>query len=316
MENRRDKSSFNKVFNIGLPLQTNRNEFYDFISSYKEYIHSIYFSLPLGDRFHTREIICNQFKNEETINLFWDLLKMVQEAGIKLELLFNTYHLTDNDFIVSQEMIQRYNIHIDFVALLDSYYNKVKELFPAATYVYSFNNFYNFKSSDTINKIVENYDYCVLGRSHIRNNDLFKMLSSNGVNVVLLLNNGCSFNCLTCRKSNLCNAVFLNNLKEYDINYLYALQSVMPFELHNGIINKNFVKLYKIASRSGDIDYLKKCMDSYINNRTFDYINESPQNYLLWCRLRHIGAFADNLDIKEILANKESIIGRPIGVIK
>ena len=303
-----------KQFNIGLSLDTSLHEYINFLHRNKKYIHSIYFSLPLGDKFHTRKIIAKQFESNATRELFWGLLNVIKDTGINIELVLNTYTLTENDIWTAKQLLDSHKISIDSVSILDEYYDVVIKAFPNIPLVYSFNNNSNFHDPKKIDLLAQKYDSCVLGRSFLRDNNVFDAIKKTTTTVILLLNNGCSFNCLTCRKANKCKDIFQYNLKKYDIEYLYSLQSIMPFELYDGTLDLSLIDIFKISNRSSGIAYLQKCLDSYINNSTIEYLKTSKRNFSLWCRLRHISEYCDKFDLKKILKYKEEILGHQVNV--
>lgn len=73
----------------------------------------------------------------------------------------------------------------------------------------------------------------------------------------------------------------------------------MPFELYDGTLDLSLIDIFKISNRSSGIAYLQKCLDSYINNSTIEYLKTSKRNFSLWCRLRHISEYCDKFDLKK-----------------
>ena len=50
----KDTSFFSKRFSVGLALDTTLDEFNELLDQYAWAIENIYFSLPMGDKFHAR----------------------------------------------------------------------------------------------------------------------------------------------------------------------------------------------------------------------------------------------------------------------
>ena len=50
----KNKEFFYKRFSVGLTLDTTLELFEQFLSKYHKYIANFYFSLPMGDKFHSR----------------------------------------------------------------------------------------------------------------------------------------------------------------------------------------------------------------------------------------------------------------------
>ena len=113
--------------------------------------------------------------------------------------------------------------------------------------VYSFNNFYNKE------KIPEYFSTVVLGKQYLRNFKEINHLIKDGRKIKLLLNNGCSFNCGTCRNgTEQCFETVKNNLVNNSLDDLFAIQTIFPWELYE--ITKrveDYSKLFfKISNRT------------------------------------------------------------------
>ena len=296
-----------KIYNVGLVLNSTVEEYKDFLDKYVEYIDSIYFSLPLGERFHSRIKIRDQFRIKSVVDTFWKILKLIKTYDIKLELVLNTYRLNDNDIEISSRELKRHNIEVDSIAILDEYYDAANKCFPKQKKVFSYNN--GIRSVEDLKKISNKYDSYVLGSNLMRDLSVKKYIVDElKSEVILMVNNGCSFNCHFCRNSNLCRTVFENNLKHKSINELYAEQSFFPSELKEELVkNYNYNNLIKISCRSSNLNYLYKCMDSYIDCEEEKYIKIAPNNYNLWCRLAVFGDYYEKLDYNRIKLIKKGM---------
>ena len=297
---------FDKKFNVGLTLDTNRAEFAAFLKDYSPLINQIYFSLPLGQKFHSRLKINRQLSDPSTIKLFWSLLEKALEADVKLELALNTRYLEEADVSAAAELLSKRNVNVHSVTFLSDYYPLIEQYFPNKDYIYSYNNGANVRAN--LDKVVDNYAYYVVGNCNIRNNELFADMQQKGKRVILLLNNGCTFNCPCCSSSTLCKEIFVKNLEKHPIEYLYALQSVMPFELYDGTIDVSNVDLFKISNRTSDLAYLKRCIDSYVNNETASYVAKDPKNFALWGRLEHFWHYFSKMKLETVLKYKKEIV--------
>lgn len=300
-----------KKYNVGLVLDGTIEEYKKFLDKYSKYIYSIYFSLPLGRKFHSRVMIAKQFEHYNTIEVFWKKLELIQKYDINLELVLNTYNLNENDIRISKEELDSHNIKIDSVSFLDEYYPWVSNLFYNQKKVFSYNN--GIRTIEELLNISNKYDYYVLGSNLMRNLSIKKYIVDQlNSKVILLVNNGCSFDCSFCRKANLCISIFEKNLKLFDINELYAKQSFLPSELKYALDNnREYINLIKISCRSSNLDYLYKCLDSYIDCKEEKYIDDEKKNFNLWCRLALFGKYYEQLDyfkikfIKKGLENNE-----------
>lgn len=302
---------FTKKFNIGLTLDTNIREFKAFLEEYHPYIHSVFFSPPFGAKFHTRTKVANQFLLVNKRATFWQMLELIKQYGIELELLLNTLCLDEKLIAKAADGLKKRGVEVDSVCFLEPYYPAVLKHFPDKKYIWSFNNGLR-RESDVLN-VIDNFrvDALVLGSSFIRNNSLFAKIASRGKQTYLLLNNGCSFNCATCNNTNsTCNQTFYDNLKKFSVDYLYALQSIFPNELHEGVIDGTNITCYKISNRSSNLAFIKGALDSYLNCEVRKYVAKSRLNYAFWGRAGYFWKYFGKLDLEKIIAYKQQILHR------
>lgn len=302
---------FQNKFNIGLTLETNLSEFDTFLKKYHSYIHSFYFSLPLGPLYHTRTKVAAEFMIPGKKKLFWQMIERIKEYDIELELLFNTLRLNDELICRAADALEEKRVMVDSVCFLAPYYDAISTYFPEQKYIWSFNN--GFRSKEEIYSVLENYraDAVVLGSLFIRNNSFFKELAERGTPAYLLLNNGCSFNCDTCNNTqSICSAAFEKNLEKHSVEYLYALQSIFPRELHDGIICAKDIKCFKISNRSSNLRFIQNAMDSYMHNEVLRYVKEDKNNLALWGRAGYFWKYYKQMDIDRVIKYKEEILER------
>lgn len=276
---------FSKKFNVGITLDTSINEFKKFVKEYHTYVHSFYFSLPGSKRFHTRSVVANEFLLPGVKNRFWKMLDVASEYGIELELLLNTLRIDGNLVENAEKLLKKHDVNVNSVCFMIDNYKSVCEYFPDKKFIYSFNN--GFRSKAEIDNVIDNYraDVFVLGSLFIRNNELFSYIKSRGKNAYLLLNNACSFNCATCNNTqSVCRRFFEENLKKYSVEYLYALQSIFPFELTDGTIDTSQIECLKISNRSSNLKFLRGALDSYIGGDVRKYVKADKRNYAYWGR--------------------------------
>ena len=302
---------FQKKFNIGLTLDTSFSDFKSFLNEYHPYIHSFYFSLPTSRYYHTRTKVAAEFMIPGKKKMFWDMLALAREYDIELELLFNTLRLDDALIEKAALTLEQRGVDVDSVCFLRPYYDSVTNVFPDKKYIWSFNN--GFRSQKEISSVLENYraDAIVLGSLFIRNNALFDYLNEHQSGAYLLLNNGCSFNCDTCNNTqSVCSAAFERNLKQFSVEYLYALQSIFPEELHEGIIQADKVKCLKISNRSSHLRFVANAMDSYMHNEVLKYILSDRNNLAIWGRAGYFWKHYPSMDVDAIFRHKEEILHR------
>lgn len=300
------ESFWKKKFSVGLTMDTSIKEFDAFLAGNEMYIDNIYVSLPLGDRFHGRKQIQNQFHNPENIALFWNLIRLIKSYHIAIEVVFNTEILCEKDIILSKEELERHEICVQKIAVLDKNYDIVKRMFPNIKVIKSVNEMPNTYVG--LQNILYNYDEIVIGRHFIRDKKAHEIISKEkNAAVILLLNNGCSHICGGCDTFAHCQQMYLEASQRFSPEYLYALQSILPYELHDNYFDISNVSFFKLSTRNGDTKYLSDCLQSYINNDAEKYVSENFENYLLWSRLSWHMKYFKNFHYQEIQKIKKSI---------
>lgn len=275
------------------------------LDRYAPNLKCIYFSLPIGPTFQSRKIISDQFNNSYLIEKFWIMLKNTMERGISLELVLNMRGMDETNIMNTKDMLDRHDIDVDTIGMLDEYYGHVERYYPGKKYVHSFNNFI-----DTMEKydgIQNDYDYYVLGRGNIRNQELFKYITHEKKSKVILIpNNGCSFNCAGCIDSR-CLDIFKENLVNYSIDELYARQSIMPFEINEQYLDLSNVDYFKLSTRSKGTEEIMGCINSYVNNINEQCVYEDIKNYHYWCGLAWFTDYYGVIDYRRMIEYKIKI---------
>ena len=304
-----DRSFFHKRFSVGLSLDTNLREFDAFLDQYQDYINNFYFSLPLGDKFHARTRVVEQMHDPDTVVLFWQLLACIRSHGIKLELVLNNGNVSPEDVEHAARMLDEHGIEINLVGITDDIYEPVRDSFPTQELVYSFKN-HTHTQSDFAN-LKNHYQEIVLGRQNIRNTRLFSFIRQElKSDVVLLLNNGCSHICGGCTTLRNCHRAYYQAGFRHSPEYLYALQSILPSEIHSRLLDVINVKLFKISSRNASVQYLADSLHSYIFCEEDQYIHRDTSNYMLWARLAWHVEHYRHFSLERIRALKEKIYRR------
>lgn len=295
---------YSNKFSFGISLNIELDDYKRIINDYKGYINNVYFSLPLGDEFHTRKGVIEEYSQQNSMEKLKDILNLFKENNIGLEAVLNQYGIQKYKIIEALEYVK--NIPIDSMCVLDEYAETVRKYYPSIYLVSSFNNI----KLHTKKKI---YDQVVVGRRFLRDINTIKEIKENGVDVKFLLNNGCSFNCGTCRMGNLqCKECFERNLIKFSAEELYALQSFFPFEidiLQSRLGNYECIKEFKISNRPCTYEYLNDCLNSYIygKGKEEQYIQKSKMNYRLWGRLGHFNQYLEKMNINMIKKIKKEI---------
>ena len=305
------KTNFEKAFSFGISLNIELEEYKKMLNKYAKYISSAYFSLPCGDGFHTRSRVAEEYRNKDSIEKLKKILNLLKQYDVKLEAVINQYNLT-KERLEEGLIFLRNNIEVDSICILEEYRESVKKYYPDIELVYSFNNIpvieKNYKN------ISKDYDVVVIGKELLRKPNVIKDIKEYGFKIKFLLNAGCSFNCGTCRAgSRNCVKTYERNREKFTRNELYAIQSFFPWELKKlvSILKSGEIDEFKISCRPCNIEYLEKCLESYIMNEKTEeqYVEEDINNYYLWGRQTETSKKLTDYNIKEINKIKEELWG-------
>lgn len=292
---------------IGLSLDISIEQYKELLQNYHYYLNSIYFSLPLGDQFHTRGKIARQFLDKENITKFYHIIELFYNAGVKLDCVLNRTSLRSDD-IEKALIFIREEMPVQQITCLERDIELVNDYFPELDKIYSYNNDLNVKKISTISNL---FSTVVAGKYFLRDTEALQKIVDGGFKVKLLVNNGCSFNCHGCGSDNrLCEKVFNDNLRSNSLEKLYALQSFIPEELDNLLMSHGqLIDSIKISNRTSGYDYLKNCLDSYINVSSIDpYIEQNISNYRLWLRLGWFSDKLSQLDLEKVKNEKKKLM--------
>lgn len=300
-----------KRFSIGLCLSEDSQKSVDFFCKYQNWLDSVYFSLPLGKKFYSRTELSREYDAIGANEKLCHLIKVLKEFHIKSEVAINMYGLSEFDIEKAIDYMKSNQIFPDEIVCLDEYGAQLKSAFPTCELKYSFNN---------PNPPTAQFDTIVVGKEYLRDEALRHQVIDAGSNLVLLLNNGCSFNChYPCGDSNFCGAILECNLKKYNIDEIYAVQSFFPFELKKLLDEDPYSPQYrfKLSNRPLGIDFSARVMDSYcqLNHYTEDYLIQScNENYGLYCVMYELFKRKDELNYDRIIdyKNKFGIHNNPM----
>lgn len=292
-----------KKFSFGISLEISMEEYDKIINKYKQYIKSVYFSLPYGNEFHTRKGVVKEYNNENAKKKLIRILKLFQNNGIELEVVINQYNIDKNKLINALSEFNKF-IKVDSICCLDEYLSIITKYYRNKI-IYSFNNM-NLQEKN-IDKISQQYDMVVISRKFLRNVDMLKKIKDRGLETKILLNNGCSFNCFSCRLgSEKCKEVFDKELLKNTAQELYAKQSFFPWELKKLFeeqkkLDIDVIDELKISNRPCTFEYLDDCLGSYIYNKDEkSYIYKTYKNYHLWGRQSNLTPFFKEFELEEI----------------
>lgn len=293
-----------KKFSIGLNLNENEEEIIRFLSDYQEWLSSLYFSLPLGDGFYSRNELALEYKATGAEEKLFHIIGALKNYGIRSEVAINIYGLKPDDISRAISYMVDKGLYPDEIVCLDEYGKQLKEAFPNTELKYSFNN----PSAPSVP-----FDTMVVGKGYIRNKQARHSIIDSGQDLVLLLNNGCSFDChYPCGDSKFCGSILEKNLKNHDLNYMYALQSFFPSELYRLLNEDDYSSRYrfKLSNRPLGLNFSRRVMESYccLDDKTEkDYIENDIQNFGLYCVMYELYKRREELSIDKVIEIKRKL---------
>lgn len=294
-----------KKFSIGLNLDEREEDIVKFICDYQHWLSSVYFSLPLGSRFYSRNELSREYETPGAEDKLFRVIRVLREHNIRAEVAVNIYGLSRTDIEKAVRYMNEKSFKPDEIVCLDEYGEQLKKAFPKAELKYSFNN----PLPPTVP-----FDSMVVGKGFIRNQAERHKIIDGGQGLVLLLNNGCSFEChFPCGDSKFCGAILNNNLKKHDLNYMYALQSFFPSELFRLLDEDPYASRYrfKLSNRPLGLEYSRKVMDSYCHltcHTEAELINADDRNYGLYCVMAELIRRRNELSFDRVMKYKESFV--------
>lgn len=274
------KERLYKKFSIGLNLNEKYDDILDFMNKYQDYLYSIYFSLPLGTRFYSRNELTKEYGSWGAEDKLFRIIRSFPLYGIRSEVAINIYGLKTEDIELAINYMRKKELYPDEIVCLNEYGAQLKTAFPKSELKYSFNN---------SEKALNIFDTLVVGKGYLRNKTARHQIIDEGKGLVLLLNNGCSFDChYPCGDSEFCGTILEKNLTNNSLDYIYALQSFFPSEIDRLFAEDDYADLYrfKLSNRPLGLKFSMRAMDSYCAltfKSEVDYIKEDPSNYGLYC---------------------------------
>lgn len=279
---------------------------------YSDYIHDVFFSPTESIRLQTRFNIYNfnNTTNSERLNELDKIIQFVKRKGIKISLVLNA-SMSSPEYMMDI-LGQYYNRYaIDSVTTTKSVAKLIRQSSFNLPIVCSYNEGIN--NSNDLSKAIASklFDSIVLGNSFIRNFPAFSFIKEQGLNSILLVNNGCSFGCTNfCRSNNnnYCKNLFNNRITNCgSVTELYAQQSLFPEELFQHYKDNPNIDVLKLSSRPISYTEYENLLRSYTSCNSRDFINKTSRNYHLYARLGHFGDYYKDFDYDIIIKQKENI---------
>lgn len=300
-----DTSNFHgrKLFSVGLPMDADTDAFRSFLNAYAPILSSIYFSIPLGRKFYSRTELETEYEGRDSETKLLSFLALLREYNVRSELAVNTYDLSQADLEAVAEYTKGRRIRPDEIVCLAEYGAFLKAAFPGTEIKYSFNN-------TTISEL-ESFDTVVVGKYFLRDQAARHALLEQGKQIVILLNNGCSFHChYPCGDSKFCGAILNQALQIQSLDHTYAEQSFFPCELQRLLKTDPQANQYrfKLSTRPLGLDFTEKVLRFY---STFQdvrpLIDISPDYYGYFCVMQQLFARRSELNYDEIIRLKDGM---------
>lgn len=296
----------NLKFSIGLSLETTPEEFLEIVLKYSAQVREIYFSpLILDIDYHTRSVTQNWLlKRQNILDQYYDVLKYIQSKGISLCYALNKTSVDKKKTFEALAHILGKDIYPDSIVCMGELGEDIKKFLPEIKLIYSFSN--GIRTIADINNINPDiFSTIVFGGSTIRDFELIGYAKAKGFQTKLLLNNGCSFNCMFCKgsKTHPCSNIVEQNISRYDVDFIYALQSIMPWEFHEYYLSNENIDYFKISNRECSALFLQDTLGSYLYNDNSHFLERNAS----WLRLGSLQRFHNDFDLEKILMYKKNI---------
>lgn len=286
---------YDKNISLGISLNLDYSDYEEIFKKYHKNIKEVYSStsLPIKE-LHSRYNIVEETMIPENNEKLIKIIKLAKLYDIKFELAINS-RLDLNTDIVEQvyNWCKENNIKIDKIVTLSTLIDACYKYFGDVEYCYSYNN--NIKDDSFLENLNPLFTEIVLGNRNLRNIKLMKKIKDKGLQIKLLLDNGCSHNCLWCSSlmSNYCNQIFSSNIKRFSKEFLVAIQTVFPYEVPMYYERLGIIDSYKLSTRSTDKYYFLGTIEHYLKVK--DII--SKEQIPFTGKLKALTRFTDSNDI-------------------
>ncbi len=279
-------------FSIGISISDGVDTFLDYVRIFKPWINDVFYSPPIGDKFHDRLSI-SPLVNVDNLHYIADELK---KMGVKRNLCLNTPMLNDSDCIGGLEIMEGC---YEEVTTLQKYLEPVRSITDVPL-CYSFNNGLNTPSKNA--NISSEFSTVVVGQ-YLRNLRGIRDLRHRGFEPKIMLQNGCFPHCTTdCRK---CYDFRKLAEQRYTMEESYAIHSIMPWEFHTYYLPE--FTLFKLATREMPMKSMIDTTLSYIHNINRAYILGSKDKYRLWARMTWFKDYINSFDYDTIMTIKHTL---------
>lgn len=295
-----NKNSLEKRFSVGLCLGEGMENIRAFLERNNKWLNSIYFSLPLGDRFFSRESLAQEYSNNE--DKLFAVLDLLVQLGIRREMAINTWNLTQEEIDGAIRYCHNRNFLPEEIVCLRDYGDAFREAFPNAEIKYSVNN----PESDG-KHITKAFHTLVAGKGLLRDMSARHHFLEQGYGITILLNNGCLSICNTSCEVIHCHRCFELMINKYGLDYTYALCSFFPSELQAILAYDPHANLYKfkISNRPLGLSYTQQVLDSYLMLKDdFAAMQEGYRKMALFCTAHPLAIRLQQVNLQNVAEYK------------
>ena len=295
-----DRNVLEKKFSVGLCLNESMEDIRSFFEKNHRYLNSVYFSLPLGMRFFSRESLANEYDNND--NKLFDVLSMISYFGIRREMAINTWNLTKEELDQAIDYCKTKNLLPEEIVCLRNYGDVFRTEFPDAEIKYSVNN-----SESDGKYITKAFDTLVAGKGLLRDMTARHFYIEQGYNITLLLNNGCLSICNTDCDSIQCHRYFDYMINEHGLDYVYALCSFFPSEFKALLEHDKYAKLYKfkISNRPLGLLYTQQVLDAYLGlEDDYEAMRNDYRKMALFSTVHPLAIRLQNVNLQNVSEQK------------
>lgn len=283
----RENKCLYKKINLGISLYMKAEDYEYIFSKYREYIRSVFFSLPFYGKnktpFTNRTDICEQLENKNNVLKLYKIIKIAEKYNIKKDAVINGMGLTDNDVIQSFGFLKR--IKPDEITIMDEHKHLYKKEFKNIPLIYSFNNKRIYDFSDNI------YSMYAFGKDFLWDESKRQKIYENSKMLMLLLDNGCNLYCPGCflKGEKMCEFYYAKRRKEVPLEELLAEQLFLPEDVQKLCTNFDTSKIvYKLSTRRCVKKEMDLLLETYTHFWSLDEILNNKIEIALYSKLPYM----------------------------
>ena len=296
-----DQKFLQKKFSVGLCLNEPFSCIESFLQRYQPWLKSVYFSLPLGARYYSRESLAQEYDGND-VKLF-EVISMLKRFQIHSEITINTWDLTEEEQENAIIYCRQHDIVPDEVVCLREYGSRFAQAFPDAEIKYSANNL----EADG-HRITRDFHTLIAGKGLLRDVTRRHAFLQQGWNVTLLLNNGCISTCNTECNTIQCHRYFDSMIGRKGLDYTFAYCSFFPSELWTLLKCDPYAKEYcfKISNRPLGIQYTQQVLDAYLHME--DNLEEMGHDFkkmARFCTVRPLAVKLEQVHLERVMEYKD-----------